>query len=70
MLAEDGSVSRPSDLGDPDALFAFVRELQEVADSISGDRDSNLLSGDSARDAIAICEAEEKSLLNDTLVIL
>ena len=70
VLEEDGSVSRPEGLGDPDPLFAFVREMEEVADAISSGRDSDSLSGMVARDAIAICEAEEKSLLNNTLVEL
>jgi predicted dehydrogenase len=70
VLKEDGSVYRPSDLGDPDPLFAFVREMQELVDAISRGRVSDSLSGKAARDAIAICEAEEKSLLNNTLVEL
>jgi predicted dehydrogenase len=70
VLEEDGSVSRPHNLGDPDPLFAFVREMEEVVDAISSNRESDSLSGLVARDAIAICEAEEKSLLNNALVEL
>lgn len=70
VLEEDGSISRPQDIGDPDPLFAFVREMEEVVGSIESKRDSDSLSGLVARDAIAICEAEEKSLLNNTLVSL
>jgi len=70
VLKDDGSVYRPENLGDPDPLLAFVREMEELVDAISTDRDSNSLCGIAARDAIAICEAEEKSLLNNTLVEL
>lgn len=68
VLEEDGSVSRPEDLGDPDAIFAFVREMEELVDAINSNRESSSLAGVLARDAIAICEAEEKSLLNNSLV--
>ncbi|QEG21804.1 Gfo/Idh/MocA family protein [Mariniblastus fucicola] len=70
ILKEDGSVERPEDLGDPDSIFAFQREMEELVEAIFTGRDSDSLSGASARDAIAICEAEEKSLLNNTLVEL
>ena len=70
VLTEDGSVLRPDDLGDPDCIFAFAREMEELVDAIASDRESDSLDGAVARDAIAICEAEEKSLLNNTLVSL
>ena len=68
VLKEDGSVERPEDLGDPDSILAFVREMDELVDAIKWNRESGSLSGLVARDAIAICEAEEKSLLNNSLV--
>ena len=68
VLKDDGSVHRPEDLGDPDPIYAFVREMEELVDAIQSNRESNSLSGQAARDAIAICEAEEKSLLNNSLV--
>jgi predicted dehydrogenase len=70
VLHEDGSVERPENLGDPDPVFAFVREMNEVAQSVTEDRDSLSLSGQLARDAIAICEAEERSLASQELVAL
>ena len=68
VLCDDGSVLRPKDLGDPDPILGFVREMNEVADSIRSNRDSALLSGALARDAIAICEAEEESLKRGAVV--
>lgn len=70
VLRDDGTVHRPEDLGDPDPIFAFVREMEELVDAIESGRDSDCLCGLAARDAIAICEAEEKSLLNNALVDL
>jgi predicted dehydrogenase len=70
ILKEDGSVERPADLGDPDPLYAFVREMQELVASIENDEESHVLSGKIARDAIAICEAEEQSLIGQKVVSL
>ena len=70
VLKDDGSVHRPDDLGDPDTILAFTREMEELVDAINGNRESDSLSGLVARDAVAICEAEEKSLLNNALVEL
>ncbi len=68
VLCEDGSVLRPNDLGDPDPLFVFQREMEEIAEAIRQDRASESLSGAVARDAIAICEAEERSLQQRAVV--
>lgn len=70
VLKDDGTVHRPEDLGDPDPILAFVREMEELIGAIESSRESSSLSGLAARDAIAICEAEEKSLLNNSLVEL
>ena len=70
VLCDDGSVLRPSGLGDPDPLFAFVREMEEVIDAIKDERNSDSLCGQVARDAIAICEAEELSLKQRVVVAL
>lgn len=68
VLAEDGTVLRPTDLGDPDPQFAFIREMEEVVSSLQQNRDSDVLNGAIARDAIAICEAEERSMTEGAIV--
>lgn len=70
VLTDRDEVIRPVDLGDPDPVFAFVRELEEVTKCLNNDRDSELLAGNLARDAIAICEAEEVSMKSGAIVAL
>jgi predicted dehydrogenase len=55
--------------GDP-MLNAFFAELKAVTHSISSGKKNSLLGGDLARDAIAICQAQTKSLLQKKAVSL
>lgn len=62
ILEADGGVVRP-DTGDGDPVNAFVDELQDVANAISGPAgDSGILDGMLARDAIRMCEATADSI--------
>jgi predicted dehydrogenase len=58
---ESGGVERP-DLGDGDPVRAFEGEIAEVARSIETGRPSAILSGDLARDAVALCHAQTESV--------
>jgi predicted dehydrogenase len=67
VLTEDGKVVRP-ELGDGDPVAGFVREIEEVVKSLSSGESSPLLSGQLARDAIAMCEAQADSLASGEIV--
>ncbi len=58
----DGSVERP-DLGDGDPVNAFIAEINEVVDCLQNDRRSSLLDGQLARDAIEICQMQDKAIV-------
>ncbi len=45
-----------------DLIQAFVREAEEVRDAIASGKPSSVLDGILARDAVAICEAQEASI--------
>lgn len=58
LYRPDGKAEQPAlPAGDP-MLYAFERELGEVMDCLREGRESRLLGGDLARDAIVICQAE------------
>lgn len=67
LLKADGTVERP-DLGDGDPIFAFEREIGEVVACLSEDRESRVLSGALARDAIEICQMQAKSVMENRMV--
>ncbi|MEL7496945.1 MAG: Gfo/Idh/MocA family oxidoreductase [Planctomycetota bacterium] len=67
ILKADGSVERP-DLGDGDPVFAFGREIVEVATCLNEDRDSDLLNGKLARDAIELCQMQAQSVMENRIV--
>lgn len=67
LLDADGTVTIP-ELGDGDPVHAFGRELSEVVSSLQNQRTSSLLSGDLARGAIAMCEAQANSLESGEIV--
>ncbi len=67
VLTEDGSVVRP-DLGDGDPIFAFGREIKEVAECLINNRTSDVLNGSIARDAIEICQMQSKSVKSGSFV--
>ena len=54
VLLPDGSVERP-ELGDGDPVFAFEREIGEVASCLEAGRPSTILDARLARDAVEIC---------------
>ena len=62
LLKADGTIERP-ELGDGDPVLAFEREIGEVIDCLANDRDSNLLNGTLARDAIEICQMQAKAII-------
>ena len=57
ILTPDGQVQRPT-LGDGDPVLAFEREIGEVVQCLSEDRDSEILNGALARDAIELCQMQ------------
>lgn len=57
LLTEDGAVVRP-ELGDGDPVHAFCREIEEVTKCVSENRNSEILNGSLARDAIEICQMQ------------
>ncbi|MDG1873820.1 MAG: Gfo/Idh/MocA family oxidoreductase [Mariniblastus sp.] len=61
LLTEDGEVHRP-ELGDGDPIYGFAREIQEVANCLSENRNSKILNGALARDAIEICQMQAQSV--------
>ena len=69
VLHADGSVERP-ELGNGDPVEAFVSEIAEVARAVRNRDTASLLDGELARDAIAICAAEAKSVASGKVVEL
>jgi predicted dehydrogenase len=61
VLGEDGKVERP-ELGSGDPMDAFVLEVTAVVDAVNSGEPPPFLTGDLARDAIAICRAETDSV--------
>ena len=62
VLTDDGQVVRP-ELGDGDPVAAFVIELSEVIDIVSGQRPSSgVLDAKLARDAIELCHLQSQSV--------
>ncbi len=57
-------------IDDVDAVDAFESEVKEVRDSILNGTASSVLDGALARDAIAICEAQEASIKSNSLVTI
>lgn len=61
VLASDGKVKRPK-LSGGDPMNAFEAELKEVVRCVKKGEASSLLGAELARDAIALCHAQAKSL--------
>ena len=70
-LLDDRGKAKPAKMpaGDP-MLNAFLAELQTVTQSINSGKKNNVLGGDLARDAVAICQAQTKSLLQKKTIPL
>ena len=67
VLLADGSILRP-ELGDGDPVFAFEREIGEVASCLNRQQDSSILNGSLARDAIEICQMQARSVMDKCMV--
>lgn len=61
VLTHDDQVLRP-ELGDGDPVNAFVNEIEEVVDCLQNNRNSEILEGQLARDAIEICQMQDKEV--------
>jgi predicted dehydrogenase len=64
VLEHNGRVTRPK----LKPVDAFVAELREVVSAIKAGSGSNVLSGELARDALAICQRETESVRKGVLV--
>lgn len=62
LITNDGKVKNPKLKGGGEWCSAFTAELQEAIDSIQNGRESAVLSGTLARDALKLCYAEAKSI--------
>jgi hypothetical protein len=58
---DQGRVLQP-ELGDGDPVRAFVSEIAEIARSLESGKPSPILSGDLARDAVALCRMQEEAV--------
>lgn len=63
VLTSDGKVLRPG-VHAADDIAAFVAEIEEVRNCLQQNRNSSVLGGDLARDAIAICQMQRDSVLS------
>lgn len=61
ILKADGGMDRPAQ-ADDDPLAGFIAELTEATASITQNRESDLLGGLLARDALALCHKEVQSV--------
>src|SRR4051812_43089612 len=62
LLTPEGKATNPALPGGGDPLSAFADELQAAADGVTGGREPDLLSGQLARDALALCHREIESV--------
>jgi len=67
VLTEDGKVLRP-ELGDGDPVLGFGREIEEVAKCLNENRNSEILNGALARDAIEICQIQARSVMENKFI--
>ena len=63
IIPNDGPPIRLSRV-DGDPVLAFVRQMEEVRNTINNRLPSKVLDGQLASDAIAICEAQERSIVS------
>ncbi|MEC9092639.1 MAG: Gfo/Idh/MocA family oxidoreductase [Planctomycetota bacterium] len=69
VLTADGNVECP-DLSGGDEITGFEREIQEVAHCIDTHCESQILSGELARDAIILAEKQSESVVHSRIVTL
>lgn len=67
ILTADGQVNYP-DIGDGDPVNAFFEEIGEVITALETGVASSILSGELARDAIMMCQAQSESVKSRTFV--
>src|SRR5262249_2637946 len=70
VLAADGKQEQPNLAGGDDSTTAFTSELQAAVDGIARGKESHLLSGRLARDALVMCHRECESVLTGRAVRL
>ena len=69
LLTADGKSERPS-LGQADDFTAFAAELQVAVDAVASGKESDLLSGQLARDALVMCYKECDSVRSGSAVVV
>lgn len=62
VLTGDGKVIRPT-FQNSDSIASFVAEIEEVRNCLQDNRPSEVLGGDLARDAIAICQMQRGAVM-------
>ena len=67
VLNAAGKVVHPK-LPEGDSIAGFVSELREVCRSINSDRESEILGGDLARDALLLCQRQTQSVASGRIV--
>ena len=67
ILKPDGSIEYPH-VDDGDPVNAFVAEIEEVRDAVLAGVVSPILSGELARDAIRMCQAQHESVVKKAIV--
>ncbi len=70
LLTADGKTSQPTLAGGGDPLTAFATELQTAVDAVKSGREPDLLSGQLARDALALCHKECESVKTGRIVAM
>jgi predicted dehydrogenase len=68
VLTEDGKSKQPKLKGSTEATAAFTAELQAAVDGVNSGKESDLLSGKLARDALLLCQKECQSVLSGNAV--
>lgn len=61
LVDDRGKVIRPN-LGEADAIDAFVGEIKEMAKSVKSNQPSDILGGDLACDAVILCHKQTESV--------
>ena len=69
LLTGDGNVHSVN-LGETDPVDAFTQEIQSAVDAIVEGRESAILSGVSARDALLLCHKETESIKTGEIVTI
>ncbi len=68
FLTADGKSSQPTLPGGGDALSAFADEIQAAVDGVASGKEPDLLRGQLARDALALCHCECESVKTGKVV--